>query len=98
MLDQPGLLPHQIADNLAISRPTATRLLDGLQAKQLIERRARQEDGRELQIHPTAKAKARKAALQTASRAATRRIQRLLGPQMLDDTVGRLREVRAALS
>jgi DNA-binding MarR family transcriptional regulator len=97
VLDSPGMLPHQIAENLAISRPTATRLLDGLEAKHLIDRRTTLDDGRELQIYPTARAKARKPSIEAASRATTRRIRRLVGQESLAETVGRLRSVRAAL-
>ena len=97
ILDHPGLLPHQIADDLAISRPTATRLLDGLESKQLVERRAAQEDGRELQIFPTPKGKARKLALEAASRATARRVRRMVGGEFIDETVEHLRATRDAL-
>jgi DNA-binding MarR family transcriptional regulator len=98
VMDQPGLLPHEVADQLAISRPTATRLLDGLEAKRLVERRAAPHDGRELEIHPTPRAKTKKPALDAASRATARRIRRIVGNNMLDDTVARLRAIRVSLS
>ena len=40
VLKHPGLLQHELANELTISRPTATRLLDGLQALASIERRS----------------------------------------------------------
>ena len=47
ILDQPGLMQSEIARTLTIARPTATRALDGLMAKGLIERRSSARDGRE---------------------------------------------------
>ena len=98
VLERPGLLQRELADALTISRPTATRALDGLQAKRLIERRDSDGDGREWQIHPSPKAVTMKAALNAASAAVTERLKKLLGPGAFQDTVGRLREVRGALA
>jgi DNA-binding MarR family transcriptional regulator len=97
VLDQPGLLQREIADQLTISRPTATRALDGLEAKGLVERRASERDGRELSIHPRPKAVAMKTALNEASGAVTARLKKLLGAGEFNETVTRLRGVRSAL-
>ena len=97
VLDQPGLLQHEIADRLTISRPTATRALDGLEAKGLVERRASEHDGRELAIHPRPKATAMKTALNDASGAVTARLKRLLGTAEFNETVSKVRGVRSAL-
>ena len=97
VLDQPGLLQHEIADRLTISRPTATRALDGLEAKGLVERRASEHDGRELAIHPRPKATAMKTALNDASGAVTARLKRLLGAAEFNETVSKVRGVRSAL-
>jgi DNA-binding MarR family transcriptional regulator len=53
VLKQPGMPQHEIADELTISRPTATRLLDGLQALGLVERRSLESDGRHWAVFPT---------------------------------------------
>jgi DNA-binding MarR family transcriptional regulator len=97
VLDQPGRLQRELADALTISRPTATRALDGLQAKGLIERRDSDGDGREWEIHPRPKAVAMKAALNAASGAVTERLKKRLGVGLFQETVGRLRGIRSAL-
>jgi DNA-binding MarR family transcriptional regulator len=97
VLGKPGMLQHEIADELTISRPTATRLLDGLQALKLIERRGTQADGRHWAIYPTAKAQALHAAIDKASGELTRRIRKKTGKENFDETVTRLRSVSSAL-
>lgn len=97
VIDQPGLRQSDLADTMLIARPTATRALDGLMAKGLIERRATPQDAREVAIHPTADAYGLKAALSAASGAVTARLKRLLGADAFADTVGRVRAVRSAL-
>ena len=56
ILDKPGLLQGEYAKGMVISRPTATRALDGLMAKSLIVRKSSERDGREQSIFPTAAA------------------------------------------
>jgi DNA-binding MarR family transcriptional regulator len=97
VIEQPGMLQHQLADLLDIARPTATRALDGLQAKQLVERRSVKADGREQAIHPTPEAVAMKKALNQASAAVTARLKKLLGPDSFASTVDSVKGVRAAL-
>jgi len=98
VLDRPGFLQWQLADALAISRPTATRALDGLVAKGLIERRPSKRDGREWEIHARSKAVAMKDALNAASGAVTARLKKELGADTFHDAVGRLRGIRTALT
>ena len=97
ILDRPGLRQGELAASLVISRPTATRALDGLAAKGLVERGPSGEDGREQLVHPTAKAVAIHAELNDASGRVTRRLKRLLGEEAFAQTVGRVRQVRSAL-
>jgi MarR family transcriptional regulator, temperature-dependent positive regulator of motility len=80
-----------------ISRPTTTRALDGLTAKDLIERRVSGKDGREQFIYPTKKAVAMRAALDDASGRVTRRLKKLLGENVFVETVRKVRAVRSAL-
>jgi DNA-binding MarR family transcriptional regulator len=98
ILDRPGMLQRELAEALAISRPTATRALDGLEDKRLVERRDSDGDGREWRIHPGAKAVAMKAALNAASAAVTERLKRQLGTSAFQETVTRLRELRGTLA
>jgi len=97
VLERPGLLQRELADELTISRPTATRALHGLEAKGLIARRASERDGREWAIHARPKAVAIKDDLTASSAAVTARLKKLLGAGTFHDTVGQLRGIRAAL-
>jgi DNA-binding MarR family transcriptional regulator len=97
ILARPGLLQREIAASMAISRPTATRALDGLAAKGLVERRASERDGREQTVHPTASAVAIRTALDDASGKVTRKLKRLLGTEDFAVTVSKVRSVRAAM-
>src|SRR4029077_10610543 len=97
VLERPGLLQRELADELTISRPTATRALHGVEAKGLLERRASERDGREWAIHPRPKAVAIRTDLNASSGAVTARLKRLLGAGTFQDAVGRLRDVRSAL-
>lgn len=97
ILEKPALLQSELAGELAISRPTTTRSLDGLQKLGLIERRSTEADGREYAIHPTASAVVMKKALNQASAEVTKRLKKGLGVARFDDTVARVRRVRSAL-
>jgi DNA-binding MarR family transcriptional regulator len=97
VLDQPGLMQYEIANSMTISRPTATRALDGLKAKGLIERRSSARDGREQCIFPTSPAIAMHASLNEASVQVSKRLKKLLGADVFTDTVTRIRGVRSAL-
>jgi DNA-binding MarR family transcriptional regulator len=98
VLSQPGQLQRELAEALTIARPTATRLLDGLQQRGLIERRSSDNDGRELEVHPTTAAQAIAGDLNRASAAVTRRLQKTLGEQRFSDVVTQMRQVRDMLS
>lgn len=97
VLDRPGLSQRELADAMTISRPTATRILDGLEAKRLIERRAGETDAREQRIHATREAERIRAALNGASGEVTRRLKQVLGKDVFEQTVGQLRGIRAAI-
>lgn len=97
ILAKPGLLQRELADELSIARPTATRALDFLQTKGLIERRGRDGDGREVCIEPTNDAIAIHAALNKASATVTSKLKSLLGNTEFGETVAKIRGVRSAL-
>ena len=97
ILAKPGLLQRELADELSIARPTATRALDFLQTKGLIERRGRDGDGREVCIHPTKDAIAIHSALNKASGTVTSKLKSLLGDAEFGETVSKIRGVRSAL-
>ena len=97
VLARPGLSQFEIAKELTISRPTATRLIDGLQSLGLLERRESGHDARHWSVHATARGRAMEEALNTASAAVTRRIQQHVGKDNFLETVGKVRAVCSAL-
>jgi predicted transcriptional regulator len=97
VLRHPGILQGQLAEALAISRPTATRALDGLVAKKLVTRQPSNSDGREIEVHPTASAVVLQIPLDKASAAITSHIKRIIGDVSFADLVNGVREVRSAL-
>ena len=82
VLDRPGMLQSEMADALRITRPTATRALDGLETRGLVERRSTKRDGRECEIFPTAAALPLKDPLNAASGEVTKRLKAVLGEEV----------------
>ena len=97
VVEHPGLLQARLADALAISRPTATRTLDGLEKLGLVERWSTESDGRESAIHPTDSAHAMMKRIGAVSKDITRRMKRKLGTARFDDTVSNVRHIRTTL-
>jgi DNA-binding MarR family transcriptional regulator len=97
ILEKPGLLQSELAKEMAISRPTATRSLDGLQKLELIERHAGKNDGREYAIHPTTLAMSLKDKINIASGEVTKRLKKTLGVAHFDDTVSKVKKTRQSL-
>lgn len=97
VLAQPGLLQNQLAQALVVSRPTATRSLQGLQELGLLERRATGSDARECAIYPTEAALALRKELDAASGEVTRKLKQILGEDGFSNTVSQLKEVRSAV-
>ena len=97
VLAQPGISPSELADAMALARPTVTRALDGLQARGLIVRESAEHDTRQVVVRPTPAACAMGPGLNEASARVTRRLKRLLGDTVFDDMVKDIRGVRSAL-
>ncbi len=97
VLQAPGSLQFELAQSLAISRPTATRGLDGLAAKNMIVRRPTDQDARHMAVYPTAEALAIATGLNEVSAKVTQRLKTLLGDVAFAGIVGQMRGVRAAL-
>jgi len=97
ILDKPQSYQNELAKEMNITKPTASRGLDGLAKLELIERRASEQDAREIQIYPTAKAKELKNDLNAASGEVTKKLKKLLGSNEFDDVVGKLRGISSAL-
>lgn len=97
VLQQPGMLQSELARALVIQRPTATRVLDGLQHMGLVERRPTDKDGRELAIHPTEQGRALEQGLNAASGEVTRKLKRSLGADVFSQVVGGIKNTRESL-
>jgi DNA-binding MarR family transcriptional regulator len=83
VIERQGLLQSELSEALSIARPTATRALDGLEAKGYVERRRSAVDGREVSILPTPKAIRLKGALNEASGAVTAKLKKKLGARVI---------------
>ena len=94
---QAGLAAKRTRAGLAISRPTATRSLDGLQKMALIERWSTDRDGRESAIHATELGKSMKADLNAASAEVTKRLKKKLGAAHFEDSVSKMKDIRSLL-
>lgn len=97
VLDRPGLTQRELAELMNIAQPTATRALDGLSAKRLIERRTSKTDAREQRVFPTREASLIKTELNAASAGVTKQLKQLLGKAGFERTVEQLRNVRDTL-
>lgn len=97
VLNQPGMPQRELAQTMAVSRPTATRALDGLAEKRFIERVPSTEDGREMLVYPTKRSLEIEKALNEASAKVTRQVKAVLGEDVFDGTVKSVRSVRFAL-
>jgi len=93
VLDKPGMLQSELADTLKITRPTATRALDGLATRGLVERRPTKRDGRECEIFPTPQAQPLKDPINAASGEVTKRLTAVLGKEAFADFVEQAKSI-----
>jgi DNA-binding MarR family transcriptional regulator len=98
VLKKPGMLQSELAKELAISRSTATRTLDGLQQLGLLLRLATGNDGRESAIQATAAGIALQEQLDVASGEVTKRLKKELGLAHFDETVTKVKQVRSTIA
>jgi DNA-binding MarR family transcriptional regulator len=97
ILEKPQSYQNALAKEMNITKPTASRGLDGLEKLGLIERRSSPDDAREIEVHPTRKAKAMKDGLNAASGEVTKKFKKLLGSDEFLDVVGKLRGISEIL-
>ncbi|WP_245505230.1 MarR family transcriptional regulator [Neorhizobium sp. S3-V5DH] len=97
VLAKPGMLHSELADTLRIARATATRAVDGLVTRGLLERRPAERDGREWEIHPTSDALILKDPLNAASGAVTERLKAELGDEVFAGFVRQARSIGSNL-
>lgn len=93
-----GCLSSQVADVLGIARPTATRLIDNLSEKQLVERRQGEADGREWGVYPTRAGKALERPINDASAKVARALKAKVGADLFESAVSSMHGVRKALA
>lgn len=97
ILEKPRFYQNALAKEMNITKPTASRGLDGLEKLGLIERRPSSDDAREIEVHPTRKAKVMEDGLNAASGEVTNKFKRLLGSDEFLDVVGKLRGISEIL-
>lgn len=97
VLTNPGILPHEIADELNLSRSTVTRFLDSIEKKGFIRRKALGNDGREIQVFPTSQAKEIHAELDKTRASLMDKMETLFGENEISETVDSLRKTREKL-
>ncbi len=97
VLKKPCMLQSELAKELAISRSTATRTLDGLQQLGLLLRHATGNDGRESAIQATATGISLQEQLDAASGEVTKRLKKELGVAHFDETVTKVKQVRSTI-
>ncbi len=97
VLESPGLSPGEVAKEMAIARPTATRALDGLELKGFVSRSSSDHDGREALVFPTKAALAIEDSLKAASANVTKQYKKKLSDELFGETVKNAKAVRALL-
>ncbi|MFP3277528.1 MAG: MarR family transcriptional regulator, partial [Paraburkholderia sp.] len=97
VLASPGCLSSQVADVLGIARPTATRLIDNLCEKELVERRQGETDGREWSVYPTRTGKALERPINDASAEIAKALRRKVGADLFESAVSNMHNVRKSL-
>lgn len=97
VLVKPGLLPHELATELHLSRSTVTRFLDNLEKRNFLKRKRTGNDGREVQIFPTEKSKKIHKKLDKTGSELTQLMAKVLGEEDLSRTVSKLRKIQSTI-
>lgn len=97
VLLNPGVTITKLANDLSISKPTATRALDGLTLKGFITRESISQDARHTAIYPTQAAKDIEAQLNAASAATTQKIKSMIGSNRFEDFVKEARSIHSSI-
>lgn len=94
VLDKPGLFPRELAEELNLTRSTISRFLDSLEEREFLVRKSTGNDGREVQIYPTAKARKIHVQLHNAGKKLTQSMQDIVGKNELSKIVSDIREIK----
>jgi DNA-binding MarR family transcriptional regulator len=98
ILATPGCLGSQVADTLGIARPTATRLVESLCQKGLVERRQGVSDGREWALYPTPSGKTLDRPINQASSDIARKLRTQIGTELYESTITGMHEIRKVIA
>lgn len=94
VLARPGLMPRELALELALSRSTVTRFLDSLEKRGFIARKMAAVDGREVHVFPTEMAKGLHRELDATGKKLSQRMAEIIGREDLSLAVSNLRQMR----
>ena len=97
ILAKPGRHQIELAKEMNITKPTASRSLDGLAQLGFIERRGSDKDSRGVQIFPTRQALKISDELNAASGEVTKKFKLLLGGDEFGEIVSRLQKISSAI-
>lgn len=97
VLAKPGLMPRELAAELSLSRSTVTRFLDSLEKRSFLVRKMTTQDGRELQIYPTASSLKIHAGLDQTGKQLSKCMGDLIGQTELSSTVDNIRKFQKSL-
>lgn len=97
ILAKPGRHQIELAKEMNITKPTASRSLDGLAQLGFIERRGSDKDSRGVQIFPTRQALKICDELNAASGEVTKKFKLLLGGDEFGEIVSRLHKISSAI-
>lgn len=97
ILAKGSLAPSELATELHLSRPTVSRILDGVEKMGLVKRMPGKEDGREMEVRPTAKAIALADRLNAASGEVTRKLKSVIGNGAFNEAVAALRGIASVI-
>ena len=98
VLAQPGIAQKDLAAELRLEKSTVTRFVDGLQDKGLVQRKkGAAADSRAQHVHPTAKARKLREALEATGDGLYQTMVAAIGKDRLARLVGELRETAKKL-
>lgn len=97
ILAKPGRHQIELAKEMNITKPTASRSMDGLAQLGFIERRGSDKDSRGVQIFPTRQAIEICDELNSASGKVTKKFKLLLGGNEFREIVSRLQKISSAI-
>jgi len=97
ILKEPGDTPKNLAQKMDLTLSTVSRLIDGLAAKKLIEKKKENTDKRESSIYPTDMGKKIEKELNQTLDTLRKRIENLIGNKKLASVIPMLADLNNAI-